>query len=256
MPVDRTGYFGAFLCAILIFLTGTAHAEVSQITSRLEPLFRDSRGTISQTAEAKDFFAPDTATVSLAIETTAKSAADAVTENAKRAERVIRAIRPLMNSEKGESVKTSAFSVQPLYEYDNVNRKNLLTGYRARHQVTVITKRIEAAGEIIDTGIQNGANEVGGVSFSLTDLKNYCETLFKTAAEKARTEAAFVAKTLGHRISGIKSITPHCGTEMPRPIYGMDRVMAVEAAAPPTSIEPGDISITAAIAVEFHIEKE
>jgi uncharacterized protein len=247
-------------CAILYLLTATAYAEnlrLTDITSRFEPLFRDSRGTIAQTGEAKDFFAPDTATVSLAVETSAKTANEAVEENGKRAERVIRALRPFISSEKGESVKTSSFSVQPVYEYDNVKRRNFLTGYRARHQVTVTTKKVGTSGEIIDTGVQSGANEVGGVTFSLTELKDYCEALYKKASEKARSEAAFVAQTLGQRIAGVKNISSTCGTEMPRPLYRDMGLMAAEAAPPgQTGIEAGDISVTATVSAVFYIEKE
>jgi uncharacterized protein YggE len=161
-----------------------------------------------------------------------------------------------MGSEKGTSIKTSSFSVEPIYEYDNINKRNLLTGYRARHQVTVTIRKVEMAGTIIDSGIQNGANEVDGVTFALTELKEYCEGVLKKAAEKAQREAAFVARTLGTRISAVKNISPSCGTEIPRPIY-REALMATRAApARETSIESGDIAVNASVSIVFYIEKE
>jgi len=217
---------------------------------------KKERGTISVTGEARDFFAPDTVMITLTVETTAKTAGEAVSGNGKRAEQVVKALKLLISPGKGDSIKTSSFSVQPVYEYDSLKKRNLLTGYRSRHQVTVRTTKIGVAGEIIDSGVQNGANEVGGVSFVLTELKEYCEGVYKKAADKAKRDAAFVAGTMGARISGIKSISPSCGTETPRPVYRQPMLAAQAAPSPETAIEAGDIAVNASVAVVFYLEKE
>jgi len=217
---------------------------------------KDERGIISVTGEAKDFFHPDTAMIMLAVETTAKTASEAVSENSKRAEKVVKALKPLINSERGDAIKTSSFSVQPVYEYDNAKKRNFLTGYRARHQITVRTERIETTGRIIDSGIQSGADEIDGVNFLLARLKDYCEGVYKDAASRARRDAAFVARTLGVKISGIKSISHSCGTETPRPIFAQGLMAAKSAALPETAIEAGDIAVSASVSVVFYMEKE
>jgi len=213
-------------------------------------------GTISVTGDARDFFSPDTSVITLAVESTAKTASEAVAENGKRAEQVVKAIRVLLSPEKGNSVKTTSFTVRPVYEHDTATKKNILTGYKARHQVAVTTRKVETAGMIIDSGIQNGANEVDGVTFALTELKEYCEGLFKKAADKAQREATFVARALGARISGIKSISPSCGAEAPRPFYRQALMAAEAASSRETGIESGDIGVNASVSVVFYIEKE
>ncbi|MGD0883472.1 MAG: SIMPL domain-containing protein [Thermodesulfovibrionales bacterium] len=247
-----------FLCMLVFVLPGRAYAESLEISSGGQDscVQTEERGTISVTAEAKDYVTPDTSVVTLAVETTGKAASEAVEENGRRAEQVVKALRLLMGSEKGTSIKTSSFSVEPIYEYDNINKRNLLTGYRARHQVTVTIRKVEMAGTIIDSGIQNGANEVDGVTFALSELKEYCEGVLKKAADEAQHEAAFVAQTLGARISGVKSISPSCGTETPRPIYRQALMAAQAVPARETSIESGDIAVNASISIVFYMEKK
>ncbi len=258
----RRTILAASLC-LCVLLTGKARAEGLKpvgISPGSQDLCvqekKEERGTISVVGEAKDFFTPDTATITLAVETTAKSASGAVAENGRRAEQVLKAVKLFITPEKGDSVKTSAFSVQPVYEYDNVKKRNLLTGYRARHQVTVRTGKIAIAGKVIDSGIQGGADEVDGVTFALQDLKGHCEGVLKKAADKAQSDAAFVARTLGMKLSGIKSISPSCGTEAPRPIYRQALLAAQAVSSSETVIETGDVAVHASLSVVFYIDRE
>ncbi|MCL5023191.1 MAG: SIMPL domain-containing protein [Nitrospirae bacterium] len=214
------------------------------------------KGTISVTGEAKEFFAPDTAVITVAVETTEKTAGEAVAENGKGAERVVRALKQLIDPAKGDSIETSSFSVQPVYEYDSATRKSLLTGYRARHQVTVKTGKTEEAGRIIDSAVRSGANEVQAVTFVLRDAKKHCEELLRKAADNARNEAGFVARTLGMKISGIRSVAPSCGTETPRPVYRQTLAGAQAAPVPETAIEAGKIAVHASVAVVFYLGRE
>lgn len=230
-------------------------ADISTGTGDCASKDTQERGTISVTGEAKDYFSPDIATINLAVETSEKTANEAVLQNSKKAEKVVKTLKLLISPDRGDSIKTSSYTVQPVYEYDNVRKKSVLTGYRARHQVTVRTEKIESAGMIIDNAVQNGANEVMGVNFALMEVKEYCDGVYKKAADKARREAAFVAQALGTKITGIKSITPSCGMEAPRPIYrqAMTEVMAAPAE---TTIETGDIAVNASVNIVFYIEKK
>ncbi|HXX81176.1 MAG TPA: SIMPL domain-containing protein [Thermodesulfovibrionales bacterium] len=82
------------------------------------------------------------------------------------------------------------------------------------------------------------------------------EDFIRKASEEAKKEASFVARTLGTTISGIKSISPSCGRQ-PHPIYGQG-VMETKmvAAVPETSLEVGDIMVSATVSVVFYIDKQ
>jgi uncharacterized protein len=214
----------------------------------------DRQAVISETGEARDYFRPDIAIITLGVETEEKTAAEAVTENARKAGAIVTVLKGLINPAKGDSIKTSSFSLQPVYEYDTVSRR--LRGYMARNLVTVRTKEIETAGRIIDDAVRSGANTVQDLSFTLSDEKKFCDGVLKKAAEQAKKEATYVARLLDTEIAGVKSISSSCGSEVPRPVYGSVLASkAVKAAVPETAIESGDIAVTATVSVVFRLRQ-
>ena len=237
---------GAFACFVLLAIVHLSYAHE----------LKEERGTISVVGEARQYYSPDTVFITLGVETTGKLASETVAENSKKSEALVSALKSLISPASGDSVKTSSYTVQPVYEYDNATKKSILTGYKVLNQVTVRSKKIEIAGRIIDNAMQSGANQVQSISFTLSEEKECCEDILKKAAEGAKTEASFVARALGTRISGIKSISPFCGRQ-PHPIYRqavMETKMA--AAVPEPSIEPGDILISATVNVVFYLDKQ
>ncbi len=213
----------------------------------------DGKAVISETGEAKEYFRPDIAIITLGVETKEKTASRAVEENAEKAKSIITSLKGLIKSAAGDSIKTSSFTLQPVYEYDAALKKNLLEGYMVRNLVTVRTKETDMAGRIIDEAVRSGANTVQGLNFTLSDEKEFCEGVLKKAAEKAKKEAAYVASLLGTEISGVKSISSSCGSETPHPVYG--GVLAAKAAVPETVIESGDIAVMASVSVVFRLKQ-
>jgi uncharacterized protein YggE len=236
----------AFACLVVFTILRMSYAQE----------LKEEKGTISVTGEAREYNTPDTALMTLGVETTGKTVSETVAENNKRSEGVVSALKSLISPAAGDSIKTSSYAIQPVYEYDNVKKKSILTGYRVLNQVTVRTKKIEIAGKIIDNAIQSGANQVQSISFMLSEEKEYCEGVLRKAAEGAKREAFFVARTLGTTISGIKSISPSCGRQ-PQPIHRQPVMeMKMAAAAPETALEAGDVVVSATVNVVFYINKQ
>lgn len=237
---------GALGCVVLFTTLGLSNAQES----------REEKGTISVTGEAREYYTPDTALITIGVETTGKAASETAAENSKKTQDMVSALKSLISPASGDSLKTSSYTVQPVYEYDNVKKKSILNGYRVFNQVTVRTKKIEIAGRIIDNAIQSGANQVQGITFTLSEEKEYCEDILRRAAERAKKEASFVARTLGTAIAGIKTISPSCGRQL-HPIYRqavMETKMAN--AVPETSIEAGDIMVSATVNVVFYLDTQ
>jgi uncharacterized protein YggE len=248
-----------FLLAIAVSLPVTASAQQTALAGKDYPCrtWDDRRGTISVTGEAKEYYRPDIAVITLGVETKGATASGAAAENNKRAEGIIAVLKGLISPAAGDSIKTSSYSLQPVYEYDAQRKKSLLTGYMVRNLVTVRTKKIKSAGSIIDKAVQSGANNVQGLGFTLSDGEERCDSTLKKAVERAKKEAAYVAGLLGTEISGIKSISSSCGNEALRPMY--ERALtakSMQGAAPETVIEPGDIAVNAAVGVVFYLKKE
>jgi uncharacterized protein YggE len=248
-----------FLLAIVVSLPMAASAQQLALSGKDYPCCNqdDRRGTVSVTGEAREYYRPDIAVITLGVETKGATASEAAAENGRRAEGIIAALKGLISPANGDSIKTSSYSLQPVYEYDAQRKKSLLTGYMIRNLVTVRTKQIRSAGSIIDKAVQSGANNVQGLVFALSDGKQLCDSTLKKAAERAKKEAAYVAGLLGTEISGVKSISSSCGNEVLRPVY--ERALtakSMQGAAPETVVEPGDIAVNASVGVVFYLKKE
>lgn len=203
--------------------------------------------TLSISASLTEEFAPDIAMISIAVETNAKTALEASQENNSKSEKVIAGIKRLIGKE--DSVKTTAYNVQPVYEYDKL-KGEVLKGYRATNQVVVKTKLLKSLGEIIDKSVGEGANRINDLRFDIEDNTKYCESVISKAAVKARSQADSAAKALGVRITGVRHIAPSCG-EQGISVYQPRLAAMKEAVRAP--IEAGALALTGSVDVVFDI---
>lgn len=142
---------------------------------------------------------PDLALVRLGVVVTAAKPEAAIAENAERMSAVIHAIRKLGVPE--SAIQTVGFNVQPIYEWDEENKKSVLSGYRATNGVSVRAS-IEQAGEIYDTGVGAGANEAGGITFTLKDDSKARRDALIQATKLALEEIQIVATALSVGLRG------------------------------------------------------
>ncbi|OGI17469.1 MAG: hypothetical protein A2287_09495 [Candidatus Melainabacteria bacterium RIFOXYA12_FULL_32_12] len=243
-------------CSITLLILAIFTLLITSNIVQAQDVAKESdRGTLSARGTATQTFPPDTATITLAVETQAKTASEAATQNATKASNVVNKIRNLINTKQGDAIQTSRYSIVPIYEYTKDQRKNILTGYRAVNQVTIRTKQLNNVSNIIDTAIASGANRVEGVNFTLSDREAYCNKVLAEATRKAQEEARVVAGVLGVTITGVKQVNSSCGEEYPRPVFrAMAGDVAEAAAMPPTPIEAGDVTVQGSVNVDFFIK--
>lgn len=224
-------------------------------TARAEDQQNDKRGTISVTGAASDNYPPDTVEIILATETTAMTVSQATQKNNTLSEKVISRLMKTLKPEEGDMIKTSSYSLQPVYEYDQTKNKNRFIGYRVTNQITVRTKQIANAGSLIDGATEEGANRVDNISFTISDNNEYCRHLLRQATERARSEAEVVAQSLGTEIAGVKEVSSSCGTEMHRPVYqfGMaqENAMMAKSGAP---VEAGTLMLQGTVRIVFYLD--
>ena len=217
----------------------------------------DTRGTISVTGTASGNYPPDTVEIVLAIETTANNVSQAMQKNKTSADKVISVLKELISKAEEDTIKTSFFSLQPLYEFDKAAGKNRFIGYKATNQVTVRSTQITDVGKFIDGATDAGANRVDDIRFTLLDDGSYCKHLLRQATERARSEADAVAESLGTEITGIKDVSASCGSETQRPLYrfGMAGEEAM-AAKSPTPVEAGTVVLISSVRAIFYTQAQ
>ena len=98
--------------------------------------------TISVTGNASASYAPDLVNVQFGVETRKKSAGEALSENSRQMDQIIKAIRRLGLT--GNEISTSRFNIQAVYESHRDshtgNHTQVLIGYRVSNIVSVELK--------------------------------------------------------------------------------------------------------------------
>ncbi len=192
---------------------------------------------------------PDTAFITLAVETTALTASEAAQQNANKMQSVLKAVKSIIGKE--DKVTTARYDLSPRYEYNKTTKKSELTGYTASNSINVETKRINKLGQIIDKSISAGANRVGSVNFGASAQESFRKEALAKAVKDARNTADIVSAAAGVKIVRILNISP--SYHYPIPQRRDFAVTSMERAAP-TPIEAGELSITANVNMVFEIE--
>ncbi|MEW6144928.1 MAG: SIMPL domain-containing protein [Thermodesulfobacteriota bacterium] len=231
-----------FACLLLIFTLGyNSSAQDGQ----------NGKRTLSVTGNGKADAAPDVAYLTLSVETLAKNASRAVKENAETTDKVIQVIKAKLG--KNDKLSTAGYSLAPVYEYNNQTSKSEFKGYRASNRIIVEAHNLKEIGTIIDATAEAGLNNIDSLSFETTKRDEFRRQALTQAVNDAKTTAETLAKAAGVKITRILQLSP--SFDYPVPVY-RDYALAKEAApaAPPTPIEPGDISVSASVNIVFEIE--
>ena len=227
---------------------------LSVVTVSYSTFAQESQGgkrTLSVTGNGKADASPDVAYLTLSVETTAKNASQAVKDNAATTNKVLEVIKGKLGKE--DKVSTAGYSLSPVYEYNNQTNKSEFTGYRASNKIIVEAHNLKELGTIIDATAQAGLNNIESLSFDTTKRDEFRREALTRAVNDAKTTAETLAKAAGVKITKILQLSP--SFDYPVPVY-RDYALAKEAPAPapPTPIEPGDISVSASVNIVFEIE--
>ncbi len=198
----------------------------------------NEKGSVSVWAEATEETTPNMATITLSVETSDKDISKVTEANKKAANDSIAAVKKLIDTQKGESLKTLAFNVSPEYRYKDGTR--IFVQYNARNSYEVKIKDISKLGKIISAALANGANVVSNLTYSLDTNEEACNKLIKQAGSLAKTKAETAAGALGTSIAGVKYANIQCSTNSyNQPRYNMALKSAGNAMAMEDSMEAG-----------------
>jgi len=191
---------------------------------------------------------PDTATLMISVVTQAKRAIDAQQENAAKSDAVTKAVKAAIA---GAEIKTSGYSVQPQRVYRE-NQPPTITGYEARNTVTVTLSDLKKVGTVIDAASQAGANDIGGVMFTLKQDRPARDQALGEATREALSKAQVIARALGGRVVRIAEVQEE-GFRSPQPILQSESLMRV-AKDVATPIEVGNLEISSRVQLIAEIE--
>jgi len=183
--------------------------------------------------------APDMATLTFGVVTEAKTAQEAMAQNATRMTQVAAALRRAGIGER--DIQTSGLNLSAQYDYVQ-NEPPRLRGYQATNRVTVIINDLDAVGTTADAVVAAGVNQIDGIGFGLKDPKAAEDAARRLAVQALQSKARLYAEALGVSLGGIRSLSEGGGYSPPppTPIYAM-RAEAMDSASTP--VAAGELTV-------------
>ncbi|MDI1476904.1 SIMPL domain-containing protein [Polyangium sp. y55x31] len=196
---------------------------------------------------------PDAMRAELGVEVQAKTLDQAQSELARKMANVTSAIEKLGLD--GLTLQTATLQIQPVQGKPEAGRAPKIVGYRAQNTLS-ITLRLAKAGELgsqaaklIDAGVGAGANVVQGISFFLARPEEAQAKALHLATVDAERNAKILAASSGVRLLGLHSLDGSQGRLSP--IF-LDVDIAKASLELSTTVEPGELTITATVAARYH----
>lgn len=186
---------------------------------------------------------PDIATVQLEVVTVNDQVSEAQRENAVVTNNVIQSLLSLGIPR--ENIQTVSYNIFPKYDY--VNGEQIFRGYEVSNAISVKITDIQQVGRVIDTAVQNGANRVSNIQFSIEDTERYKQEAIVRALRDAQMKARTIAVELQVQVEPQPvKITEEQQGGQPVPFQTFAKSDQMT-----TPIEGGQIVITATLRVQF-----
>lgn len=200
----------ALLTAVIIggcFYLAGKHLEVKgPLTNPL---------VISVSAEGKVSTPPDIAWVSFGITTgrqpTAKAATDVIKKNMAN---ILGAVKSLGIAEK--DITTENFYLSP--EYDYTTSGQIPRGFQATQTLRVKVRDLDKVGDVLTAATNAGANQAGGINFSVDNPDAMKAQAREIAIGKAKAKAEVLAKNLGMSLGRMTAFSEDGAYNPPMPM--------------------------------------
>jgi uncharacterized protein YggE len=199
------------------------------------------RGSIEQ--------APDVAMINVGVQVEAKTAADAMAQQATNMNGVFAAVKAAGIADR--DMQTGNMSLNPVYEYPN-NARPRLTGYQASNSITIKVRKLDTLGKTLDAVVKGGGNTINGISFSVDQPEKFQNDARVEAIKDAAAKAELYAQAVGYKVKRIVTISEQeFYPQPPMPVMMRMQDMAAEA----TPIAAGEVSLVQTVNVVFELTK-
>ncbi len=204
---------------------------------------------ITVSGEATVSVAPDLAQIDAGVTSDAKTAREASEANNAAMGKVLLALKGAGIAEK--DYQTSRLSLQPQYapKVSVSGGPSAIVGYRASNRVTVRLRDVAKLANVIDTLVGAGANDIGGIGFSVSNASKLLDEAREQAIADARRKAEIYAKAAGVTLGAPLSISEE-GAPGPMPYRRMAAGMAVSA----TPVAQGEQTLQITVSVSWAIK--
>lgn len=237
----------ATIIALLAVLAACDATGETATDGPVEPLSPSSAG-IWVTGQASINVEPDLVLLTVGVETTGETVAQARAEAVAAMNAVVEAVKA--HGLEDRDIQTQSFNIWPRYEYPEVLtgdggvRRQVLVGYTVSNLATIKVRNVDAVGSVIDDAAEAGgdATRIHGIDFTVEDPKPFMAQLREEAVADARAKAEHMASlsqvTLGELVYlGEAGVAPPPGIEF------AEAAFMARADSASTSISGGELEL-------------
>ncbi len=217
---------------------------------------------IGVSATASQKVSPDLLVIQLHVQTDAKTAKQAVQDNAVVTAELLENLKALGLAD--EDIQTTSYSVDPVTETNytcdprgyNCVYNYRVTGYKVTNSISLQVKDLTKGGDVIDASSTAGTNQtfVDSVGFTLqSETRRTLEkNLLKDAAAEAKAKAQNMAEGSGASLGKLLSVT-QSSSYYPQPLYRDYAMVAEAAGAPKTELSAGQVEVSVTVSASYQI---
>ncbi len=200
----------AFSLLMVLALAACSTGGVAQSVDKTQ-----TPRTIVVTGSGRVTLTPDIAYINIGVHSQADKVTDALSQNNKVAQSVAKALSELGVDAK--DIQTSAFNVYPQQEF-NPQGEVTRNYYAVDNSIYVTVRDLGKLGEMLDTVIRSGANNINGITFDVENKDAALSQARKAAVESARKQAEELAAAAGVQLGELQNLNIYTSSA-PSPVY-------------------------------------
>jgi hypothetical protein len=235
---------------ILVILSAAAVSIVS-VTMALKV---NNQDRFSITGSGTVYAKADIANIEVGLKTaTKKTAAEATAESTDKMNKITAELIKLNIADK--DIKTSNYTLSPVYNWTNVKGQELV-GYEVAQTLTLKIRDLNKIGDVIAKTTEQGANQVGNISFTIDDefaLKNQAREM---AITKAKEKAMLIASQSGMKLGKVTSVYENADPVISPVMYSNAKLdmAANESAITTPNIQTGQNEIKVDVTLTYEVK--
>jgi uncharacterized protein len=208
--------------------------------------------TLSVNGTGTIMLKPDIAYINIGVHNESPTAAEAVSANSAQTQQVVDALKTAGIDAK--DIRTSNFSIYPNTQFDPQTNQKLATTYVVDNTVFVTVRKLDALGDLLDTAVNAGANNVNSIQFDVADKTPFIKQARDQAVKDAKTQADELAASAGVGLGSVQTI--NFNNNLPGPLVesfgkGGGGLAAADVAVP---INPGTMTLTVTVSMTYEIK--
>jgi len=148
-------------------------------------------------------------------------------------------------------VQTSNYSIQPVYDWND--GKQRLRGYQVAQSLRLKIRDLDKVGDIIGAAGELGANQIGGIEFTVDEPEAIKQQARVKALENAKSKADALSKVVGVDIVRVISFSENSTEPIYNRPYYAEKAMAAGGASAAPDIQAGSAEYIINVDVTYEI---